>query len=204
MGVSFLETKDTVAALSRGGVLLLGTDTLPGFHCRADDKEAVDRVIGIKGRDPGRPLLVLAGSLMQAQSIGGIWNPWQKEICEGCWPGPFSLILPAAPKLADRVAAGTGTVAIRVPDNKDLCRLILDVGVPLVSTSVNRQGDSPLLVMDEAWRDFGVLVDGAWQPPSWQGRLNLRVQASALVDLCGDRPQILREGPLAFPGVGEA
>ncbi len=201
MGLQFLETKDTVAALSRGGVLLLATDTLPGFHCRADHQEAVLRVAEIKGRDPGKPLLVLAGSLLQAQSICGPWSTWQKETCEACWPGPFSLILPSGSKLADRVPAGSGTVAIRIPDQEELCRLILEVGVPLVSTSLNRQGETPYLALEEALRDFGSLVDGAWYPEDQLDETGFNVQPSALVDLSGERPEVLREGPVVFPGL---
>ena len=191
---------DTVAALVRGGVLLLATDTLPGFHCRSDISEAVIRVAEIKGRDEGKPLLVLAGSLEQAQSICGDLNPWQLEVCKACWPGPFSLILPAGHLLADRVSAGTSTVAIRVPANSELRGLILAVGVPLVSTSVNKQGEPPVVAMKDAWSGFAAMVDGAWIPSEERTEPLAGTVPSALIDLCGDRPQVLRKGPLDLPG----
>lgn len=197
---TFWDTEDTVAALSRGGVLLLNTDTLPGFHCKADNRDAVERVAEIKGRDDGKPLLVLAGSLEQAQSVCRPLEPWQQKICDACWPGPFSLILPVAASLAQRVSAGTGNVAIRVPAHEDLRALILAVGVPLVSTSVNKQGDPPILSLDVAHIEFGELVDGVWNSAIKPHLSTNSFQASALVDLSGKRPRLLREGPTEFPG----
>lgn len=194
-----MKLDDAAVALSRGGVLLLSTDTLPGIHCRADDQEAVLRLAGIKGRDLNKPLLVLAGSLQQALDICAPLNSDQLEYCRVCWPGPFSLILPAGNLLAERVTCGLGTVAIRVPAEENIRRLIFAVGIPLVSTSVNMQNEAPIAGMDTAWESFKSRVDGAWRnlpafPPEGV--------PSALVDLCGEHPLILRKGPLDFPGAG--
>lgn len=190
-----LNLEGAVRTLKRGGVVLLATDTLPGFHCRADREDAVQRVTRAKGRKQGKPLLVLAGSLDQARSICTPWTVRQQTICEACWPGPFSLILPAAKNLAPSVLAGSANVAIRIPGHRELRRLLLMVGFPLVSTSVNQQGQEPLQDLGEAWLAFGPQVDG----------FGLLVgdrstgQPSALVDLTGTRPHVLRPGPVAFP-----
>lgn len=191
--------EDAAAALSRGGVLLMTTDTLPGIHCRADDQKAVMRVAGLKGRDQGKPLLVLAGSLEQALSICGPLNTSQEEFCRSCWPGPFSLILPAGSLLAPRVSCDLGTVAIRIPAEESLRRLMALVGMPLVSTSANIQGEAPLSDMKQAWDCFRNQVDGAWSFPH---DFPSEGVASALVDLCGQQPKVLREGPLEFPCSG--
>ena len=42
-----LAFEDAVGILKTGGLLLMGTDTLPGFHCRADLPEAVDRILAL-------------------------------------------------------------------------------------------------------------------------------------------------------------
>jgi L-threonylcarbamoyladenylate synthase len=194
-----LDFHDAAAALGDGKILILPTDTLPGLHCRADNQSSVLRISEIKGRDDHKPLLVLAGSVQQAALVSGPWTPHQEKCCRACWPGPFSLILPARRVLADRVLAGEGTVAVRVPGVKLLRQLILEVGMPLVSTSVNFQGEKPLGDLERAWGLFGSRVDGMWCPPEGSFGMKTNPTASALVDLCGDRPQILREGPEGFP-----
>ncbi len=194
-----MNLEDAAVALRHGGVLLLSTDTLPGIHCRADDQTAVQRVAGIKGRDHGKPLLVLAGSLKQALTVCGLLDATQLEICNVCWPGPFSLILPAGDLLAERVTCGFGTVAVRVPAEENIRRLICAVQVPLVSTSVNLQDEVPIQDMKIAWDSFHDEVDGVWDNPQ---DLPSDGIASALVDLCAEQPRILRQGSLKFPFPG--
>lgn len=191
-----MKLDDAAVALSHGGVLLLSTDTLPGIHCRADDQDAVMRVACIKGRDSNKPLLVLAGSLEQALKVCGPLSALQLKYCRSCWPGPFSLILPAGERLAERVSCGLGTVAIRVPAEENLRCLISTLGMPLVSTSANLQNEEPMRDLKEAWESFKSKVDGVWTGDPDLPSVPI---ASALVDLCIEPPKILRSGPLEFP-----
>ncbi len=191
--------EEAVSILDRGGVLLLPTDTLPGLHCRADRPAGVERVAGLKGRDDGKPLLVLAGSWGQTQGVCGPLTALQERVCRACWPGPFSLILPAGGLLARRVTAGGTTVAVRVPRHPQLQRLILGVGFPLVSTSANLQGQPPCTELEEAMALFGPKVDGCWQPADGPAA---GTRPSALVDLSGPAPRVLRPGPLPLPDQG--
>ncbi|MCP4292839.1 MAG: L-threonylcarbamoyladenylate synthase [bacterium] len=192
-----MNSNNAATALSRGGVLLLQTDTLPGLHCRADNGIAIKRIQEIKGRTQGKPMLILAGSLNQALQYCSSLDAWQENICRQCWPGPFSLILPAASGTPAAVVAAEGSVAIRVPDFPELQDLVLQAGGALASTSSNRQGQTPHLNMNEAWHHFQNEVDGLWKSKT---DIAIHSQASALVNLCGDEPQILRPGPFSLPG----
>jgi len=191
----FPTLEDAAAALADGGVLLLNTDTLPGFHGRADRPETVARLAALKGRPDGKPLLVLAGSPDQAASVTQPWNTRQAEACRRCWPGPFSLILPAGADLAPAVTAGGGTVAVRVPAPGALRDLILAVGAPLVSTSVNAAGEAPCGDLASSVDRFGDRVDGLWD----DGRAPASSRPSALVDLTVWPPVLVRPGPRDLP-----
>lgn len=203
MAREFLAFHDAAGLLKSGGVMILGTDTLPGFHCRADLSDPVARILDIKGREPDKSLLVLAGSVAQAFQVAGTLDERQTSSCQRCWPGPFSLVLPSGGDLSPLVSARNGTVAIRVPALESLRLLILEVGFPLVSTSVNRSGDSPLDDLETARALFGDLVDGCLgsaekqkgSSPSGEGR------PSALIDLTVWPFVQLRPGPLNPPGV---
>ncbi len=190
-------TADAVRRLRAGGVLLLATDTLPGLHCRADLPEAVQRVVDCKGREAGKSLLVLAGSVAQAQAVTGPLSGGQLAACRRCWPGPFSLVLPAGAGLAPAVTGGRTTIAVRVPAVPALRELILAVGVPLVSTSANRAGQEPARDMAAAEAAFGALVDGVW---GVLPVLAVPPLPSAVVDLTADPFRELRAGPEPFPG----
>jgi L-threonylcarbamoyladenylate synthase len=193
---ALLDTREAAERLGAGGVLLLQTDTLPGFHCRADDPQAAGRIARIKGRSPDKPLLVLAADLHQAGLVLGSLDRRQRGFCRACWPGPFSLILPASAGMPREVTAGSGTVAVRVPEPESLRQLLRLVGFPLVSTSVNREGEPPALDLDAALDGFSDEVDGAWRAedaPAGPG------VSSALADLTVWPPRVLRPGPRPLP-----
>lgn len=194
MAGRLLTFDDAVGLLKSGGVLLLGTDTLPGFHCRADLPEAVARIQALKGRESGKSLLVLAGSADQAGLVTGALDDRQTDFCRRCWPGPFSLILPAA---------DGETVAVRVPALESLCSLVLSVGFPLVSTSANRSGDIPCPDLEAALAGFAKQVDGAWNPRETpgEGAGSMPSGPSALIDLTTWPPVQLRQGPRNPPSL---
>lgn len=196
-----LTNHDAAGLLKSGGVLLMGTDTLPGFHCRADLDLAVDRILAVKGREAGKSLVVLAGSLEQAFLVTGPLDRRQAAYCGKCWPGPFSLILPAGGNLSGKVGAADGTVAVRVPAVPSLRAVLLEVGFPLVSTSANVSGERPHTDIRSAWGEFRDDLDGIWQPIGDKGNTDIstKPRPSCLINLVVWPPEVLREGPLPPP-----
>ena len=187
---------DTADVLRAGGVAILGTDTLPGFHCLCRDVAALGRIAALKGRRPDKPLLVLAADMAQVQQVVAGLEPHQEAFCRACWPGPFSLILPAVPALP-RELIGTGnTVAVRVPRLPALVKLLQKVGGPLASTSVNREGESPARSLAETG-PFQARVDAVWQGERSVGP----PVSSAVIDATCRPPRVLREGPEQPPKV---
>ncbi len=189
---------DAARLLEAGGVLLLPTDTLPGLHARVDRPEAVRRVAALKGRPGDKPLLVIAASTEQARAVLGDLEPRQLDYADRCWPGPFSLVLPAAPGLDRAVTGGGATVAVRVPGLPLLSALLAAAGAPLVSTSANRSGEDPALSLAEAEDRFGGLVDAVFDPGDMAAPVGA---ASAVIDLVSWPPRVLREGPRPAPTV---
>ncbi|MFO7609992.1 MAG: L-threonylcarbamoyladenylate synthase, partial [Candidatus Krumholzibacteriia bacterium] len=180
------QAADAARLLADGGVLLLATDTLPGLHARVDRPAAVRKVAALKGRPGDKPLLVVAASLAAARTVLGPLDARQLAYAGQCWPGPFSLVLPAAPQLAPEVTGGGATVAVRVPAPVWLRDLLGLVPCPLVSTSANRSGEAPAVTLAEAAARFGPLVDGVYGPPDGEPSAGA---ASALVDLTGWPPR---------------
>ena len=202
MACLLLATAEAAAALRGGAVLILETDTLPGLHAVASDEGAVGRIIGLKARSEGKPLLLLASSLEQVLTVTAGLDDRQMEYCRRSWPGPFTLILPAKGGLGSGVTADGLTLAVRVPDCAPLRELIAAVGFPLVSTSVNVEGRPPSADLKQAVAAFGDQVDGAWgrgRRPDSPGRV--AGLASALIDLTRWPPVILRTGPQPPPEV---
>ena len=88
---------------------------------------------------------------------------------------------------------GSGSIAIRVPDSLFLRRLILALGSPLYSTSVNKAGSPPLGSIEEIATQFGdevdLIVDGGTQS---EGR------PSTIVDITSIPFRVVRQGDLVL------
>jgi tRNA threonylcarbamoyl adenosine modification protein (Sua5/YciO/YrdC/YwlC family) len=192
----WLDTAAVLSALADGAVVLLPTDTLPGLHARLDRPAALAAIDRIKRRPPGKPLLVLAADLAAAQALTATLDRSVLERLDELWPGPFTVILPGRAGLPAAVTSAEGTVAVRVPDWSPLRSLLTDCG-PLASTSANRSGQAPSTDLGAARACFPTL-------PAWHvTALEAGSTASALVDLTGPRPRLLRAGPRPLPGADD-
>ncbi len=88
-----------------------------------------------------------------------------EELTRRFWPGPLTLLGPAAACVPSVVTAGTGVVGVRCPSGATARRLIELSGVPIAAPSANRFGHvSPVtaqhVVDDLSEKDVLVLDDG--------------------------------------------
>ena len=144
-----------VELLKSGGIGFMPSDTIYGLSCRALDEEAVERLHKIKGRDKGKPFIVLISSTVQLTDIGVITTDAAPAL--RYWPGQLTLICDAvgAPVWLHR---GTKTLAIRQPDDEGLQILLAKVG-PIVSTSANLANRKPASSVAGAQKYFGDQMD---------------------------------------------
>lgn len=172
-----------------GGVAVLPTDTIYGYHCLANDKSAVARIASIKERDDARPFLVLGDSIAQFEELGARFTAGTRIALEELWPGPLTAIVPIAQPIA--ASRGLSSIGVRVPAVNWL-RDLLKLTGPLASTSMNRSGQpslvSPADLSQEMLDAVDAIVDGG----------TLDGKSSAIVDFTGDEPQLIREGEDLF------
>ena len=138
------KVKETLLA---GGLCILPTDTIYGIHCRAFDKEAVERVYKLKGRNYSKPFIVLIPEIctLQAFDFSLSYLDTLKEKAASLWPGPNSIVLP--------IESGE-SLAFRIPNHPDLIALMTKTG-PLISTSVNPSNKAPAVSIEQAMAYFG-------------------------------------------------
>lgn len=128
---------DTVLA---GGVVLYPSDTVYGLMCRADSREAVDRIHRIKGYSKRRPFILLVDGTDMAETLARCSDPEIRAIMKSSWPGKLTLLLPIRDRCPEWVASDDGFIALRHPKHR-LSELILErCDMPLVSTSANLSG----------------------------------------------------------------
>lgn len=131
-----------VDCFSRGGVVAYPTDTVYGIGCIVSDHGAIKRIYKIKQRDRSKPLLRLVSDMDMAREYFVI-NKEQQEYLSKYWPGPVSFLLKPHKRNEK------GGVAVRLPKNDFLIRMIKRVGEPITSTSLNISGDEVLTDVSE-------------------------------------------------------
>lgn len=172
-----------------GGVLAIPTETYYGLGANPFDGAAVARLLSIKGRPDGKPILILIGEQAQLQDLVADVSPAAQVLMEAFWPGPLTLVFSASTTLPGSVTAGTGTVGVRYTSHAALAELLRHTG-PLTGTSANRSGESPVQTAAEVERTIGSMVDVIVDGGPTQGGLPSTVLGVY------DGVRMIREGPI--------
>jgi L-threonylcarbamoyladenylate synthase len=182
-------------AMRGGGVIVLPTDTLYGFSAALQCRPPYDRIVGLKGSVSGRPFIALADSIdMAARYVTG-WGSASRDALSAVWPAALTAVLPAGPACPRWFGS---TLAVRVPDNDFVRRVVEALGEPIVSTSVNRAGEAPIDDADAIEDAFGDDIDLMVLREEKR-----RSQASTVVDFTVTPPRVLRQGDYAWPAGGK-
>ncbi|MBL8070102.1 MAG: threonylcarbamoyl-AMP synthase [Nitrospira sp.] len=181
---------DVRRVLDAHGVIALPTETYYGLAVSPTDTAALQRLMELKGRPADKPILVLIGSPDQLPQLVRSVPPAAALLMELFWPGPLTIVFPAAPDLPALLTAGTGTIGVRQSPLLQLQHLLQGTG-PLTGTSANRSSEPPLDDAAAVQRTLGagveLILDGGRTP----GGL-----PSTMVD-ARDRPHLLRAGALS-------
>lgn len=150
--------KEIIDLLKQGGVGVLGTDTIYGLVGRALQPETVERIYELRGRDPGKPMIVLIGSLDDLSLFQIKLKNNERKILSKLWPGKVSVILPCPNHEFEYLHRGTETLAFRLPQKEELINVLRETG-PLAVPSANPEGLAPAKTIEEAKSYFGDKVD---------------------------------------------
>lgn len=189
-----LSTSDrarALAALGRGELVGLPTETVYGLAGDATSPRAVARIFALKGRPADHPLIVHLGAVAWIEA-------WAREIPEGAWrlveafwPGPLTLILRRRPEVLPEVTGGQDTVGLRMPAHPVALELLQAFGRGLAAPSANRFGHVSPTRAEHVRAEFGselpLVLDG--------GPCAFGIE-STIVDLSSGSARILRPGAL--------
>jgi L-threonylcarbamoyladenylate synthase len=187
------------AVFQRGGVIAFPTETVYGLAADPASLVGVVRVFELKGRPQGEALPLIAAHIDAARGVASVWSPVAERLAAEFWPGPLTLVVPVNDAhVVMRATAGRGSVGVRVSSHP-VARALAEVapaGV-ITATSANRSGMPAHTTADgvaQALGDIDVILDGGDAP----GGL-----ASTIVDVTGEEPRLIREGPVPFARVLE-
>lgn len=179
------------ARLVRAGELVVfPTDTVYGVGSDATNDQAMEALVRLKGRPPGKPLIVLIAAAEEAARYA-VFDERAEHIARTLWPGPVTLVLRRreACALSPLVSAETGSVALRLPANLTALKLIEAAERPLAAPSANPPGEPTPRTAAGVARVLGeavaMILDGGPAPSALP---------STVVDLTAPKAVIVRHG----------
>jgi L-threonylcarbamoyladenylate synthase len=197
------------AALARGELVGMPTETVYGLAADATNPDAVAAIFAAKRRPRFNPLIVHVASIVEAEQIA-TFPPDALRLGEAFWPGPLTLVVRrhAVSTIADLVTAGLDTIALRAPSHPVAQELLAAFSRPLAAPSANLSGHVSATTARHVAADLGEMV--ACILDAGPTALGLE---STIVDVSGELPALLRPGavtrdrieaelgrPLALPG----
>lgn len=188
---------EAVNTISRGGLVVLPTDTVYGIGADAFDADAVAALLAAKGRGRQMPPPVLVPDARTLDGLAIDVPDDARALVEAFWPGGFTIILRAQPSLQWDLGETHGTVALRMPDHEAALALLRRTG-PLAVSSANRTGQDAAREAADAVEQLGDAVgcylDGGTAPGG---------VASTIVDATGAQLRVVRDGAVPLERLRE-
>jgi len=193
LGVDDASLMRAVEILRAGGLVAFPTETVYGLGADAASPRAVARIYAAKGRPSFNPLIAHVADLSAARREARLGAP-ALRLAEAFWPGPLTLVAPAAPqgRVCELARAGLSSVALRIPSHPAALALLRAFGGPLAAPSANVSGHvSPVTaahVAEDLAGRIDLILDG--------GRAQAGLE-STIVSFLGETPALLRPGAIA-------
>jgi L-threonylcarbamoyladenylate synthase len=124
----------------RGGVAAIPTEALYTLIADPLNLQAVGRVFKAKGRATERALPVLVSDVIMAEEMARDLTTRFFLLARHFWPGPLTMIVPAASKVPLKVTGNTGRLAMRQSRSAIANHIVELIGRPLIGTSANISG----------------------------------------------------------------
>jgi L-threonylcarbamoyladenylate synthase len=185
---------EAAAVIRAGGLVAFPTDTVYGIAADPRSDAAVARLFDLKGRDRGTAVPLIAANLDQARAAGD-FGTVEMRLADAFWPGPLSIVVPAAVGLSRAALGGHTTVAVRVPAHLVARELAHAFGFCVTATSANPSGTAAAESPDEVAQilpGVDVLLDGGRAPGG---------PPSTIVALAEHGPVLVRGGAVAWDRV---
>ncbi len=183
------------SVLRSGGVIAYPTETVYGFGCDYLSEVGYQKILELKCIEDGKPfILVIPGvDWVQILSPESTRYSLSRELASKFWPGPLTLILPAASHLPEYIIGSQKMVSMRISPDPFVQALMVRYQRPITSTSANPTGKDPATCISDLRSYFSahrVPVNLAIDDGERSGL------PSTLVRITGSDPVVVREGAI--------
>jgi tRNA threonylcarbamoyl adenosine modification protein (Sua5/YciO/YrdC/YwlC family) len=176
-----------VETLKSGGIVIYPTDTVYGMGCDLFNKRGIERIYEIQRRNRRQPLSFICADLKDISHYARVSDSAYK-IMKRLTPGPYTFILEASRVVPKIILPKRQTTGIRIPDNRICQTLVVEMGSPIISTTVkDEEGEllsDPAVIERLFGKRVDMIIDGGI----------IAAQPSSVLNLLTDEVEIVRAG----------
>lgn len=137
--------------------VVIPTETVYGLAGVINNDNILNDIYQIKGRPSDNPLIVHISNLNMLKTlIKETISPEYTTLIKKYWPGPLTLIFKANDNVSSVVKGNhMDTIAVRMPNNIKLLKLIDKLNIPLAAPSANTSGQPSPTEINHVLNDLG-------------------------------------------------
>ncbi|MBI3811321.1 MAG: threonylcarbamoyl-AMP synthase [Nitrospirae bacterium] len=185
--------RQALGVIQSGGMVAFPTETFYGLGVDPFNPSAVERLFEVKGREPGRPILLVVDDIKRLEDLVKAIPEEARSLIRKFWPGPLTLLFESASHVTSALTGGTGKIGIRIPSHPVALQLLRSVGRPLTATSANPSGQPGSTTAETVAETLGpkldLILDGGATPGG---------PGSTIVDATLHPPRLVRDGRVPF------
>ena len=194
------EISKAISSLKHGEPCIFPTDTVYGVGVSVEGASSPRVLYDIKGRDNGKPIAWLVGSVYDLQRYGDHVPFFALELARRFWPGALTIIVAASDTVPRAFVSQFGTIGMRMPDNQTALSIIRSVGCPIATTSANISGNPAVSKFDSLDPRLLHRVDIAVSDVLEDAESGV---ASTVIDCTGEHPRIVRLGDITAEDIAK-
>ncbi len=184
------EIKKVIECLKDGGVIVYPSDTVYGIGCDIFNKKAVERIAKIKGINIKKNnFSFICSDLSHISDFTKPIDNSTYKLMKRNLPGPFTFILNANNSIPKLFKINKKTIGIRVPNHNIPLEIVLQLGNPIITTSVKEDDEilehstNPELIYEKLKHLVDIVIDGGFTG----------IEPSTIVDCTGNDFEIIRQ-----------
>jgi L-threonylcarbamoyladenylate synthase len=147
--------EDALAVLRAGELVVYPTETFYGLGADPNSPAALERLFAIKGRDPAKPVALIAADSKMAFEVASSVPGIARTLADAFWPGPLTIVMPARTGFPPQLIGPGGGVGVRVSPHPVARALSAGLGRPITATSANLSGDAAPKTLAAARKSLG-------------------------------------------------
>ncbi|MCK5729189.1 MAG: threonylcarbamoyl-AMP synthase [Methylococcales bacterium] len=181
--------RQAVDIIKKGGVIAYPTDSSYALGCQLDYKQSADTIRRIRQLDNKHHFTLVCADLAQVSTFTKIANNAYRLI-KSLTPGAFTFVLDATREVPKRLQnPKKKTIGIRIPDNPIVQALLIELGEPLLSSTLILPDEvlplsDPYEIRENLEHELALVIDGGV----------IDNQPTTVINFVDDRAEIIRQG----------